>query len=215
MEGDVCKKRRDNAESEDVEPEILYNDKHRLFVGCHPTFIEATQQANYRYGMTVVAMAIAQDDWQMLLQGGDARSLESRKMYSRVEAAAMKKMLQLEWDSGARTRGKTFRSKTKTLHSLGGRFLVVLNRWRKVENRTEEEIESNIRELMKGGGVEQQQQTGGQQERASDQQQQQRQASEQHPQTNEQQPQTGRQEQQTGRQQQGTLPLMFQQEAPI
>ena len=121
----------DNRSS--VMPKAHLYDKDKFgFFGVNPAFKESKEGARYRKAMTLVAMAISDQDWKAF-HDGKMDSLAKRNTFSKVEKDTMEKTISIELQLGLRKPGKKIMVMVKpTLHILDTRFrkiIIIGRRW--------------------------------------------------------------------------------------
>lgn len=149
--GGILKKQQAKAESNDIErldKSILFKNSHDYFVGHHPKFDK--EMAKFRYGMTFVALAIDDRQWDAILgmEKDDAQMIRPRRMFANIDAKAMSVAASLEMEFGLRESAKT-RHKS-TIHSLGTRYIALERAWKDLYHKSEVEIENLIEERVNG-----------------------------------------------------------------
>ena len=152
-------KRSSTAEADDNDdaPPSLPNktalyDKDRLLCKAHPAFIEFKEQARYRKGMTIVAMAMTDAQWALLLEG-TMESLEMRQLFKLVEENAMLTAYELEVQCGKRQAGSEVSDRLMpTLHSLGNRWNNIVKNFKEL-GKSDVEIERMVHDKVHGVGT--------------------------------------------------------------
>ena len=149
--GGILKKQQAKAESNDIErldKSILFKESHDYFVGHHPNF--GKEMAKFRYGMTFVALAIENRQWDEILgmEKDDAQKIRPRRMFANIDTKAMSVAASLEMEFGLRENAKT-RHKS-TIHSLGTRYIALERAWKDLYHKSEVEIENLIEERVNG-----------------------------------------------------------------
>ena len=113
---DVLLKKSRKLEGEEVlSKEVLFKRTYTR-LHAHPTFKAAGQLAEYDRGMSVVAMAISDEDWKELC-AGELDDKASKELFTKIEKQTMLKAGEIE----IQLIGKAKKGKA-SIRSLGSRL---------------------------------------------------------------------------------------------
>mmetsp|Transcript_542 Transcript_542/g.1134 ORF Transcript_542/g.1134 Transcript_542/m.1134 type:complete len:387 (+) Transcript_542:71-1231(+) len=165
---ELCPDRKEaRLRGEDVTTNVskraLFDTTHRWFV-YHPDFVAAYEYKKYRCAMTLVAMAMDDEQWRLLLHshmgaGGDTNDSANDNRIARGKEelfdAIQKRVMELIWEWEVEMKVKNedkFRNYKPTLHSLGKRFLRIRKDWMTATGKEESAFNEVVKERMNEGG---------------------------------------------------------------
>jgi hypothetical protein len=128
------KQKQASQASTTLEKRCLFDTKNRYFIGYNDMFVRGNE-ARYRDAMRIVAMSIANTEWNTLT-GESVEDSEMRKLVDTISTNTKSKMKRLEIDYMARDHTKTIKA-TNSLQSLG-------NRSRKVWDKLKERLRTDL-----------------------------------------------------------------------
>ena len=117
-EGVFSKMKVDPEKEEVLSKEVLFTRTYTSVYG-NPSFQAIKDMARYDAGMSFVALAISDDDWEKLC-AGDLDDQKSRNLFTRVQKDTMTTACEME--KQFKNDGKAKEGSKPTIHSLGGRL---------------------------------------------------------------------------------------------
>uniref|UniRef100_A0A7S0TGB4 Uncharacterized protein n=1 Tax=Skeletonema marinoi TaxID=267567 RepID=A0A7S0TGB4_9STRA len=123
----LAKKSKELKGEEVLSKEVLFKRSHTS-LHMHTAFKQSSEMAKYDAGMTIVALAVSDDDWKKLC--GELESKEARNLFAKIEKETMLKAIEIERHIGEKVK----EGSSSTVHSLGAR-LNGIKKYQKETNR--------------------------------------------------------------------------------